>query len=113
MVLSQMVTVEQTITASTADFLAGTQLDQPGVPGVYTVWLASTVGDSTVTITMGGRQITNAATVVLRANSEIREIEDPFFQMLSRGLGRPVIAVTEVTAMVCRVRVRFLPGRRD
>ncbi len=37
MVLSQMITVESTITATNADFLAGTQLDQPGVPGVYTV----------------------------------------------------------------------------
>jgi len=113
MVLSQMITVEQVLSASNADFLAGTQLDQPGVPGVYTVWVASTVGDTTVTITMGGRQITNGAIAVLRANSEIRENEDPNFQMLSRGLGRPVIAITEVTAASIRVRVRFLPARRD
>ncbi len=113
MVLSQMITVEQVLTASNADFLAGTQLDQPGVPGVYTVWVASTVGDTSFTITMGGRQITNAAVAVLRANSEIRENEDPYFQMLSRGLGRPVISITEVTAASIRVRVRFLPARRD
>jgi len=113
MVLSQMVTVEQILSASNADFLAGTQLDQPGVPGVYTVWVASDVVDTTLTITMGGRQITNAAVAVQRASSEIRENEDPYFQMLSRGLGRPVIAITEVTAMVCRVRVRFLPAARD
>jgi len=113
MVLSQMVTVEQVITATNADFLAGTQLDQPGVPGVYTVWAASDVEDSSITITMGGRQITNLATIVQRASSEIRENEDPYFQMLSSGLGRPVINVIETTAMKCRVRVRFLPGRRD
>lgn len=112
MVMSQMVTVEQVITASNADFLAGTQLDQPGVPGVYTVFLASTVGDSAVTITMGGRQICNAAIIVLRANSEIRQDEDNYFQMISTGLGRPVIAITEVTAMSCRVRVIFIPARR-
>lgn len=112
MVLDQMVTDEQTLTATTADVLSGTQLDQPGVPGVYTVWLASTVGDTTVTITLGGRTTTNGAVVILRANSEIRENEDPFFQVLSRTGGRPVITVTEVTAMVCRVRVRFLPGMR-
>ncbi len=112
MVLSQMVTVEEVLTASDADFLAGTQLDQPGVPGVYTVWAASTVGDSTLTITMGGRQITNGAVIILRANSEIRENEDTFFQMVSAGLGRPVINVTEVTAASIRVRVKFIPARR-
>jgi len=111
-VLDQMVTDEQVLSATTTDVLSGTQLDQPGVPGVYTIWLASTVGDSTVTISLGGRTITNAAVIVLRANSEIREDEDPFFQVLSRTGGRPVISVVEVTAMACRVRVRFLPGMR-
>lgn len=110
MVMSQMITVEDVLTATNADFLAGTQLDQPGVPGVYTVWLASTVGDSTVTITLGGRTITNAAVITLRANSEIREDEDTFFQMLSRGVGRPVINIVEVTAASIRVRVKFLPA---
>lgn len=113
MVLSQQVTVEQILTATTADFLAGTQLDQPGVPGVYTIWLSSTVGDTTVTITLGGRTITNAAAVILRANSEIRQDEDNFFQMLSRTGGRPVITVTEVTAASIRVRVIFLPAFKD
>lgn len=111
MVLSQMVSVEETLTATDNDFLAGTILDQPGVPGVYTIWAASTVGDSTITITIGGRTVVNGATIVLRANSEIRENEDPFFQVLSRTAGRPVITITEVTAMTARVRVRFLPAQ--
>ncbi len=110
MVRSQIVTVETTLAADNTDFLAGTQLDQPGVPGVYTVWVASTVGDTGVTITMGGRTIVNGAVAVLRANSEIRENEDTFYQMLSRGLGRPVIAIDVVTAAVVRVRVKFLPA---
>ncbi len=109
-ILGQIITDEQTLLASTADVLAGTQLDQPGVPGVYTVWAASTVGDSTITITMGGRTVVNAAVVILRANSEIRENEDNFFQILSRTGGRPVIAVTEVTAMTLRIRTKFLPA---
>ncbi len=113
MVLDQMVTDEQVLTASTNDVLAGTQLDQPGVPGVYTVWLSSTVGDTTVTISLGGRTIVNQGVVVLRANSEILEDDDGFFQMLSRTGGRPVIQVTEVTAMACRVRTRFLPAIRN
>jgi len=110
MVLDQLITVEDVITATNTDFLAGTQLDQPGVPGVYTVFLASTVGDSTVTVTLGGRTLVNGAVIILRANSEIRENEDTFFQMLSRTGGRPVINITEVTAASIRVRVKFLPA---
>jgi len=110
MVTSQIVTDEQVLAATTADVLAGTLLDQPGVPGVYTIWAASTVGDTTITIRQGGRTVTDAAVVILRANSEIREDEDTFFQMVSRTGGRPVITVTEVTAMACRIRTKFLPA---
>lgn len=110
LLLGQIITDEQTLQASTADVLAGTALDQPGVPGVYTVWAASTVGDSTITISMGGRNVVNAAVVILRANSEIRENEDNFFQILSRTGGRPIIAVVEVTAMTLRIRTKFLPA---
>jgi len=109
-ILGQIITDEQTLAASTADVLAGTALDQPGVPGVYTVWAASTVGDSTITISMGGRNVVNAAVVILRANSEIREDQDNFFQILSRTGGRPIIAVVEVTAMTLRIRTKFLPA---
>lgn len=109
-ILGQIITDEQTLQASVADVLAGTQLDQPGIPGVYTVWAASTVGDSTITITLGGRTVVNAAVIVLRANSEIRENEDNFFQILSRTGGRPIIAVVEVTAMTLRIRTKFLPA---
>jgi len=110
MVLANIVTVESTLTADNADFLAGTQLDQPGVPGVYTIWAASTVGDTQISITLGGRTMTNAAIVTLRANSEIRENEDTNFQMLSQTGGRPVININVVTAAVVRVRVKFLPA---
>lgn len=113
MVLDQMVTVENTLTTDDTDFLAGTQLDQPGVPGVYTVWAASTVGDTLLTISLGGRSIVNSAAIILRANSEIRENEDPFFQTLSRTGGRPVIAIDVVSAATVRVRIRFLPGARS
>jgi len=110
MVLANIVTVESTIAADNADFLAGTQLDQPGVPGVYTIWGASTVGDTQISITLGGRTMTNAAILILRANSEIRENEDTFFQMLSQTGGRPVININVVTAAVVRIRVKFLPA---
>jgi len=110
MVLANMITVEQTIAADDLDFLAGSQLDQPGVPGVYTIWVASTVGDTEISITLGGQTITNAAIATLRANSEIRENDDTFFQMLSRTGGRPVININVVTAAVVRIRVKFLPA---
>ncbi len=110
MVLANIVTVESTLSADNADFLAGTQLDQPGVPGVYTIWGASTVGDTEISITLGGRTMTNAAVLILRANSEIRENEDTFFQMLSQTGGRPVININVVTAAVVRIRVKFLPS---
>jgi len=108
--LSQIIQVESTVAADNADFLAGTLLDQPGVPGVYTIWGASTVGDTEMSISLGGRTITSAAILTLRANSEIRENEDPFFQVLSRTGGRPVININVVTAAVVRVRVKFLPA---
>ncbi len=110
MVLEQMVTVESTLTGDNADFLSGTQLDQPGVPGVYTIWAASTVGDTEITVTLGGRTLVSGAIVVLRANSEIRENEDSFFQMLSVTGGRPVININVVTAATVRIRVKFIPG---
>lgn len=110
MVRSQIVTDEQVLTATTADVLAGTALDQPGTPGVYTIWACSTVGDTTITIRQGGRVVVDGAVVVLRANSEIRENEDTYFQVLSRTGGRPVIALTEVTAATIRIRTKFLPA---
>ncbi len=110
MVLSQIVTDEQVLSATNLDVLAGTQLDQPGVPGVYTVWIVSDQIDTTVTIRLGGRTITLGAIVVQRTGVIIDESDDPFFQMLSRTGGRPVIAITEATAMSCRVRTKFLPA---
>ncbi len=112
LMLDQIITVESTLTGDNTDFLAGTQLDQPGVPGAYTVWAASTVGDTELTVTLGGRRITDATIVTLRANSEIRENEDTFYQMVSLTGGRPVINVNVVTAAVVRVRVKFIPAFR-
>jgi len=112
MVREQMIKVESTLAADNSDFLAGTQLDQPGVPGVYGIWLASTVGDTLVSVSLGGRTLVSNAVVILRANSEIREDEDDRTDVLSRTGGRPVINVNIVTAAVVRVRVRFLPAFR-
>lgn len=110
MVLQNIITVESTLVSDNADFLAGTQLDQPGVPGVYTIWAASTMGDTEISITLGGRTITNAAIITLRANSEIRENEDTFFQMLSATGGRPVVNINVVSMATVRIRVKFIPA---
>ena len=109
-VIGNILTVESIVGTDTPDFLAGTQLDQPGVAGVYTVWGASTQQDSLLSITLGGRTITNDAVIVERAGPEIRENEDTFFQMLSQTGGRPVINVNIVTAATVRIRVKFLPA---
>ncbi|HIB67221.1 MAG TPA: hypothetical protein EYO33_19470 [Phycisphaerales bacterium] len=77
---------------------------------MYTIWLASTAGDSQVSITLGGQTMTNAAIIVQRLFAEVRENEDAYFQMLSRTGGRPVINVNIVTAGSVRVRVKFLPA---
>jgi len=110
MVLSQIITDEQILVADNTDVLAGTTLDQVGVPGVYTIWAASTVVDTEITISMGGRSVVNAAIVILRANSEIRENEDNNYQMLSRTGNRPVININVVTAASVRIRTKFLPA---
>lgn len=110
LVLQSIIHVEVTGAADNSDILAGTQLDQPGVAGVYTVWVASTVNDTLLTISLGGEQVTTGTPVVLRAGPEIRENEDPFFQMLSRTGGRPVININVQTAASFRVRIKFLPA---
>jgi len=110
LVLSNIVTVRVTGAADNADMLAGTQLDQPGQPGVYTIWLASTQLDTLVTISLGGQQITTATPVVLRAGPEIRENEDPFFQMVSITGGRPLINVNVQTAATFVVQIKFIPA---
>lgn len=110
LVLSNVVTVRVTGAADNADILAGTQLDQPGQPGVYTIWLASTQLDTLVTISLGGQQITTATPIVLRAGPEIRENEDSFFQMVSPSGGRPLINVNVQTAATFVVQIKFLPA---
>lgn len=110
MVMDQIVTDEQVLTASNTDVLAGTQLDQPGVPGVYTIWAVSDQVDSTITVSLGGRTLTNAAVMTQRTGSIILESDDTFFQVLSKTGGRPVISIVEVTAAIMRIRTKFLPA---
>ncbi len=91
MVLNQIITDEQVLTATNTDVLAGTQLDQPGVPGVYTIWAVSDQVDTTITISLGGRTLTNGAVVTQRTGSIILESDDTSFQVMSPTGGRTVI----------------------
>ena len=108
--LAQMITVEKVVSSDQADFLSGTQLDQPGVPGVYTIWAAGTNDGSDITITQGSRTVVSGATIVNRANAEIREDEDVFYQTVSPSGGRPVINIDVAASQTVRCRVKFLPA---
>jgi len=110
LVLNSMIMVENTLTATNLDFLAGSQLDQPGVPGVYTIWIVSVSAADLYTISLGGRTLVSGANPIQRANAEIRENEDPFTQVLSPTGGRPVISFTSAAAAIARIRVKFLPA---
>lgn len=110
LVLNQMIMVENTLLATNADFLAGSQLDQPGVPGVYTIWIASGDAVDSYTISLGGRTLVSSANPILRANAEIRENEDSFTQLLSPTGGRPVISFVSAAGATARIRVKFLPA---
>jgi len=110
LVLNSMIMVENTLTATNLDFLAGSQLDQPGVPGVYTIWICSVSAADSYTISLGGRTLVSGANPIQRANAEVRENEDPFTQVLSPTGGRPVISFTSAAGAIGRIRVKFLPA---
>jgi len=110
LVLNAMIMVENTLTATNVDFLAGTQLDQPGVPGVYTIWICSVSAADSYTISLGGRTLVSGANPIQRANAEVRENEDAFTQILSPTGGRPVISFTSAAGAIARIRVKFLPA---
>lgn len=105
--MSQLL-VRTTLTADNTDVLAGTQLDQVPGPGVFTVFGASTVLDSAITITLGKDTLINAQPMPLRANGEPNINEDIPLAIIESGGGvRPVINVDEVTAMTAVLIVVF------
>ncbi len=95
-----MIQVRQVIAADNTDVLAGTQLDQVPLPGTFTIYGASTVLDSLVTVSLGQDTIINAQALPLRTNGEPSLNEDaPIALIESRGGVRPIINVDEQTAM--------------
>jgi len=99
-----MIEVRANLTASNTDALAGTQLDQVPTPGRFTIWLASSVSDSTVTVSLGQDTIINAQPVSTATNGvPLIDRDPPVAEIDSPGGVRPIINVVEVTAMVANL----------
>ncbi len=104
------ITVTLSLTATTADALAGTQLDQVPGAGSFAILIASTVADSTISVTLGSVTIIDARPLPLRANGVPSVQDDVPLTIVSTGGVRPVITITEVTAMTSFLIVVFEPG---
>lgn len=103
-----MIEVRQVLIADNTDVLAGTQLDQVPTPGSFTIYGASTVLDSLITVSLGQDTIINAQALPLRTNGEPSLNEDaPIAVIDSPGGVRPVINVDEQTAMSATILVLF------
>jgi len=103
-----MIEVRQVLAADNTDVLAGTQLDQVPGPGTFTVYGASTVLDSLITISLGQDTLINAQALPLRTNGEPSVNEDaPIAIIESPGGVRPVLNVDEQTAMSATILVIF------
>ena len=103
-----MIQVRSNLTADNTDVLAGTQLDQVPGPGTFTIYAASTVLDSLITVSLGQDTLINAQPLTLRANGEPDILNDvPVASIESPGGVRPIINVDEQTAMTAGVIVVF------
>jgi len=103
-----MILVRQVLSADNTDVLAGTQLDQVPNAGSFTVYGASTVLDSLVTISLGADTLINGQALPLRTNGEPSINADlPIAVIESPGGVRPVINIDEVTAMSATIVVLF------
>jgi len=95
-----MIIVQLNLQASNTDALNGTDLDSIPGPGVLVLWAASTVADSTITVTgPGSEPVVRNQVVVLRANGiPDKSTDQPFAVGVIQG-GHYVVDITEVTAM--------------
>ena len=104
-----MIVVEVVGTADDTDLLTGSDLTSIPTFGVLAVYAASTQNDTDITITgPGGEPVVRGQPMVLRANAEIRQDEDPTYPMAATQGGHYVIAINVVTAATFRVRAIFL-----
>ena len=103
------ITVTANLVATNSDVLSGTQLDQSPGAGVFTIYAASTVADSTITISLGGTIIINAQALTLRTNGVPDLLNDLPYGITAPSGVRPVINVIEVTAMTAHLIIVFTP----
>jgi len=95
-----MIIVTSSLSATNNDVLNGTDLDSIPTAGVLVIWAASTVADSTITITgPGSEPVVRNRPLPLRANGMPDKLSDqPFSVGVIQG-GHYVVDITEVTAM--------------
>jgi|TARA_Y100000310_G_scaffold160717_1_gene160558 hypothetical protein len=105
-----MISVWTLLTATVADFLSGTQLDQVPGPGTFQILGASTVGDSTISVVLAGTILIDAQPLPLRANGVPDMSNDPAILISVDGGVRPIITITEVSAMTAMIQVTFVPA---
>ena len=105
-----MIEVKKVLDADNSDVLSGTQLDQISEAGLFEILCASTVADTTITVSMMDEIIINNQPVALRANGEPLMSDDvPISIDVGDGGGRPIIAIDETTPATICVRVFFTP----
>lgn len=105
------IVVDRVLTADNTDVLAGTDLDSLPARGQLDVFAASTQQDTLITVSGPGIQApVRAQAVVMRANAEIRQLEDPSYRVrAAQAKGHYVVNVDMVTAATIRVRIIWQP----
>lgn len=103
------ITDEQVLTATTTDALSATDLRQAPGPGAVAIWAASDVGDSTMTVRIGAKQVCSAVTVQNKGTGApiLTEQEAPYAMQQVRGGENIRVDVTEVTAMNFRLKTAW------
>lgn len=103
-----MIIVEVVGSADNTDVLAGSDLANIPEGGVIMIRAASTQQDTDLTITgPGSEPVARNIPMILRANAEIRQQDDPSFQLPVTQGGRYVINVDVVTAATFRISVTY------
>jgi len=103
-----VIVVEVVGTADNTDVLDNTDLANIPMGGILMIRAASTQQDTDITITgPGSEPVVRNIPMILRANAEIRQQDDPSFQVPVTQGGRYVINVDVVTAATFRVGVTY------
>lgn len=106
------VNVQSTLTATTADVLAGTDLESLPGPGVLQIYGVSTQADSTVSVTPPGEQSpARSFTLPQKTVPTVNANDDqPLAIVAIMGAGRCIVSLTEVTAATMVFLFVFTPA---